>query len=153
MFREQNLSSTFPNVRFTNIRPFCGLFGLYGLEGQTDNIGWVFYAIWSYNGKKIHKKSFFCYLVFDVAFKIFFGLFHFFWDISCLRSLLGCNNPISKLIIIPKGKWFKFLISNHSEIQVFSYHHCGKILKERHCSAVNRLQRWNIGFVHIKGKF
>ena len=51
-----------------------------------------------------------------MAFKNFFGLFHFFWDISCLRSLLGCNNPISKLIIIPKGKWFKFLISNHSGI-------------------------------------
>ena len=31
------------------------------------------------------------------------------------KKCVGCNNPISKLIIIPKGKWFKFLISNHSE--------------------------------------
>ena len=69
--------------------------------------------------KKIHKKSFFCYLVFDVAFKIFFGLFHFFWDISCLRSPLGCSNPISKFNIIPKGKWFKFAISNHSVTRSF----------------------------------
>ena len=28
---------------------------------------------------------------------------------------MGCNNPMSKLVIIPKGKWFKFLISNHSD--------------------------------------
>ena len=40
--------------------------------------------------------------------KIFFGLSHFFWDISCLRSLLGCSNPISKFNIIPNSKWFKF---------------------------------------------
>ena len=60
-------------------------------------------------------------MVFDVAFKIFFGLFHFFWHIKCLRSLLGCNNPISKLIIIPKGKWFKFLISNHSDLRHFEH--------------------------------
>ena len=33
MLGEQNLSSTFPNVGFTNIWPLCGLFGLNGLEG------------------------------------------------------------------------------------------------------------------------
>ena len=32
----------------------------------------------------------------------------------CLGSLLGCSNPMSKFNIIPKGKWFKFLVSNHS---------------------------------------
>ena len=33
----------------TNIQPLCGLFGLYGLEGQTKDIGWIFQAIiWSY---------------------------------------------------------------------------------------------------------
>ena len=73
--------------------------------------------IWSYYGKKMYKKSFFCYLVFEVAFKIFFGLSHFFWDISCLRSPLGCSNPISKFNIIPNSKWFKFPISNHSVLQ------------------------------------
>ena len=41
MLGEQNLSSTFPNVRFTNIWPFCGLFGLYGLEGQTKGIAQI----------------------------------------------------------------------------------------------------------------
>ena len=49
MLREQNLSSTFPNMRFRNIWPFCGLFGLYGLEGQTkegDAIsGWAGWAL------------------------------------------------------------------------------------------------------------
>ena len=34
MLGEQNLSSTFPNIW-----PLCGLFGLYGLEGQTKDIG------------------------------------------------------------------------------------------------------------------
>ena len=64
--------------------------------------------------KKYIKNIFFAIWSLTWPSKFFFGLFHFFWDISCLRSLLGCNNPISKLIIIPKGKWFKFLISNHS---------------------------------------
>ena len=49
--------------------------------------------------------------------KNFFGLFHFYWDISCLRSLLGCSNYISKFNIIPKGKWFKNPISNHSDLR------------------------------------
>ena len=35
MLGEQNLSSTFPNMLFKNIQPLCGLFGLYGIEGQT----------------------------------------------------------------------------------------------------------------------
>ena len=70
--------------------------------------------------KKYIKKSFFCYLVFDVAFKNFFGLFHFFWDISCLRSLLGCSNPISKFNIIPNSIWFKFPISNHSAVPLIA---------------------------------
>jgi hypothetical protein len=29
-----------------------------------------------------------------------------------------CYNPISKFNIIPNGKWFKFPISNHSEVEV-----------------------------------
>ena len=47
--------------------------------------------------------------------KTFFGLFNSLRDILCLRSLLGCSYPISKFNIIPKGKWFKFPISNHSD--------------------------------------
>ena len=66
------------------------------------------------------KKSFFFYLVLVWPSKNFFGLFHFFWDISCLRSPLGCSNPISKFNIIPNSKWFKFPISNHS-VQNSSY--------------------------------
>ena len=39
MLGEQNLTSMFPNVRITNIRPLCGLYGLHGLKGQTKDIG------------------------------------------------------------------------------------------------------------------
>ena len=68
--------------------------------------------------KKIIKNHFFLSGLWCGLQKIFFGLFHFFWDILCLRSLLGCSNPIPKYNIIPKGKWFKFPISNHSECKV-----------------------------------
>jgi hypothetical protein len=43
MLGEQNLSSTFPNMLFTNIlqniQALCGLSGLFCLEGQTKDIG------------------------------------------------------------------------------------------------------------------
>ena len=65
--------------------------------------------------KKYIKKYFSAIWSLKWPSKNFFGLSHFFWDISCLRSPLGCSNPISKLNIIPNSKWFKFFISNHSE--------------------------------------
>ena len=65
-------------------------------------------------GEKIHKKPFFSICSLMWPSKFFFGLFHFFRDILWLRSRQECSNSISKFNIIPKGKWFKFLISNHS---------------------------------------
>ena len=60
--------------------------------------------------KKIIKNHFFLSGLWCGLQKIFFGLFHFFWDILCLRSLFGCSNPIFKFNIVPKGKvgntWF-----------------------------------------------
>ena len=73
--------------------------------------------------KKIIKIHFFSIWSLMRPSKNFFGLFHFFWDILCLGSLLGCSNPISKFNIIPKGKWFKFLVSNHSVLQNVSWIH------------------------------
>jgi hypothetical protein len=64
--------------------------------------------------KKYLKNHFFAIWSLKWPSKFFFGLSHFFWDISCLRSPLGCSNPISKFNIIPNSKWFKFPISNHS---------------------------------------
>ena len=52
MLGEQNLSSMFPNTLFTNIRPLCGLFGLYGLEGQTKDISYrisLYSFLWNYS--------------------------------------------------------------------------------------------------------
>ena len=65
--------------------------------------------------KKYIKNLFFCYLVFEVAFKNFFWPFSFFLRYFMSKSSLGCSSPISKFNIIPKGKWFKFPISNHSD--------------------------------------
>ena len=73
--------------------------------------------------------------------KNFFGLFHFFWDILCLRSLLGCSNPIFKFNIIPKGKWFKFTISNHS---VTTAYFC--IIKQTKLKQTNWTQMLNRKF-------
>ena len=68
--------------------------------------------------KKYIKNNFFAIWSLTWPSKFFFGFFLFFSYISGLRFLLGCYTPISKLIIIPKGKWFKFLISNHSVLEV-----------------------------------
>ena len=71
--------------------------------------------------KKIIKNHFFLSCLWCGLHKIFFGLFHFFWDILCLRSLLGCSNPIFKFNITPKGKWFKFSISSHCDSGLLHY--------------------------------
>ena len=68
--------------------------------------------------KKVIENHFFLSGLWCGLQKNLLGLFHFFWDISYLRSPLGCSNPISKFNIIPNSKWFKFPISNHSELLV-----------------------------------
>jgi hypothetical protein len=68
--------------RFTNFGHYSGLFGLYGLEGQTKGIPQLLTLV-DYNGEKIMKIQFFPYLAFGVTFKTFFGLFKIF-----LRSLM-----------------------------------------------------------------
>ena len=66
-------------------------------------------------GKKYKNHSFSIWSSMWPSKFFFFGLFHFFWDILCLRSPPGCSYPIYKFNIIPNGKWFKFSISNHSD--------------------------------------
>ena len=55
-----------------------GLFGLYGLEGQTKGIPQIINTSWLQLGEKIMKIQLLSYLAFGVTFKNFFGLFHFF---------------------------------------------------------------------------
>ena len=92
---------------------------------------WPFWSLWPWRSNQRHWLNFLSHLIIlgpkknlKVIFfiwslmwpsKKFFWPFHFCWDILCVRSLLGCSNPISKFNIIPKGKWFKFSISNHSD--------------------------------------
>ena len=64
--------------------------------------------------KKVIENHFFLSGLWCGLQKNFLAFFNFFWDILCLRSPLGCSNPIYKYNIIRKGKWFRFPISNHS---------------------------------------
>jgi hypothetical protein len=59
MLGELNLSSMFPNMLFPNIRPLCGLFGLYGLEVKPKTLAEFSKPFDYIRAKKIIENHFF----------------------------------------------------------------------------------------------
>ena len=78
MLEKQIWNHKFPQFWFTNFGQYSGLFGLYGLEGQTKGIGQILNTSWLQLGEKIMKIQLFPHLAFGATFKNFFGLFAFF---------------------------------------------------------------------------
>ena len=103
MLEKQIWNHKFPQFWFTNFGQYSGLFGLYGLEGQTKGITQIINTSWLWVGEKIMKIHLFPYLAFGLTFKNFFGLFQFFWDPWCLRSVVVCKNPISEQDLTTKN--------------------------------------------------
>ena len=50
-----------------------------------------------------------------LAFKNFFGLWRFFWDLWCLRSPVVCKNHISEQYFMPNSFWCQYSIPVHCE--------------------------------------
>ena len=96
MLEKQIWNHKFPQFWFTNFGQYSGLFGHYGLEGQTKGIGQILNTSWLQLGEKIMKIQVFPHLAFGATFKNFFGLFAFFWGPWWLRRSVVCKNPISE---------------------------------------------------------
>ena len=53
MLEKKIWNHKFPQFWSTNFGQYSGLFGLYGLEGQTQSITQIFNTSWLWNGEKI----------------------------------------------------------------------------------------------------
>ena len=72
--------------------------------------------IWSISAEKIMKFWNFGFWTLGLAFKIFFGLWRFFWDLWCLRSPVVCKNHISEQYFMRNSFWCQYSIPVHCDI-------------------------------------